>query len=82
MYSDVSDILLHCVVFEVTVATMHLKCLIADLLSTNRLQCGKRETSAHLIFSLKLSITHIKAPVCGKELGHGAERNCIRSVLL
>lgn len=37
MYSDVSDILLHCVVFEVTVAAVHLQCLIADLLRNNRL---------------------------------------------
>lgn len=32
--------------------------------------------------TILLSITHIKALVCDKELGHGAERNCIRPVLL
>lgn len=59
MYSDVSDKLLHCVVFEVTIATMHLKCLIADLLSTNRLQCGKCETSANIFVTIDTLIkTH------------------------
>lgn len=37
-------------------------------------------------FSLKLKFrdtkTHVKALFCGKELGHGAKRNSIRSVLL
>ena len=37
MYSDVPDKLLHCVVFEVTVATVHLKSLVADL-NENRQQ--------------------------------------------
>lgn len=35
MYSDVSDKLLHSVVFEVTVPTVHLESLVADLLSNN-----------------------------------------------
>lgn len=44
MYSDVSDKLLHCVVFEVTVPTMHLKSLVTDLLGK------KSETSAKMFF--------------------------------
>lgn len=41
MYSDVTDILLHSVLFEVTVATVHLKSLVTDLLSMSRYQCRK-----------------------------------------
>lgn len=36
MYSDVSDKLLHCVVFEVTVTTVHLESLVADLYSNKK----------------------------------------------
>ena len=35
MYSDISDKLLHSVVFEVTVATVHLERLVADLRGEN-----------------------------------------------
>lgn len=37
MHSDVPNKLLHCIVFEVAIPSMHLKCLIADLLRKNRL---------------------------------------------
>lgn len=84
MYSDVSDKLLHGVVFQVTVSSVHLKCLVANLLSMKKTRCGKHDRKQTIFFKLKFHNikTHVKALFCGEELGHGAKRNSIRSVLL
>lgn len=53
MHSDVPNKLLHCIVFEVAIASMHLKGLIADLLSKNRLYMWKTKANSY-----KLIETH------------------------
>lgn len=87
MDSDVPDKLLHCVVFKVTVPTVHLKSLVADLLNTSRKKHKRSFKIVNfMLFSqillIFLSTAHIKALVCGKELGHGADGNSIGAVLL
>lgn len=80
MYSAISDELLHRVVFQVTVATVHLERLVADL---------RGESAASWVKSHELDYrggggrrTHVKALVRGEKLGHGAERHGVRAVLL
>lgn len=46
MYSDISDKLLHGVVFQVTVATVHLERMVADLWGENEPRRGWKRTSS------------------------------------
>lgn len=85
MDSDVPHKLLHCVVFKVTVPTVHLKSLVADLLNTSRQKRSFNVVNFMLfnqILLIFLSTAHIKALVRGEELGHGADGNSIGAVLL
>lgn len=76
MYSAVSYKLLHGVVFQVTVAAVHLERPVADLRGDNEAAWMKTD-------QLRLQVrTHVKALVRGEELGHGAEGDGVRAALL
>lgn len=79
MYSAISDKLLHGVVFQVTIATVHLERLVADLRGENAAMWIK----SHGLSRLRLQVrTHVKAFVRGEKLGHGAEGHGVRAALL
>lgn len=79
MYSAISYKLLHGVVFQVTIATVHLERLVADLRGDNVALWIKTDELSRLRLQLR---THVKAFVRGEELGHGAEGDGVRAALL
>lgn len=79
MYSDVSDKLLDGVVFQVTVATVHLERLVADLAGENVTRWLESDKSGR---PRPRSRTHVKALVRGQKLGHGAEGHGVGAALL
>lgn len=90
VHSDVSDKLLHGVVFQVAVSSVHLKCLVANLLGLQEATLRAREkkknrfpnSRKHYAKKKQKKTTHVKALLRDEELGHGAKRNGVGPVLL
>lgn len=89
MYPDVSNELLHCVVFEITIAAVHLQRLVADLGEIQQQAAGQKKshgcsylTDVHEDKRLLGSSTHVEALVRDEELGHGAEGHGVGAAVL